>query len=90
MIYVSIKCSTPEERIELRDKLCYALSGSPAYINSEIVVGEELYDEDGNIVESKDNEVYLLIGNGNDYNMSMTIDSSNLKVDKLNSLVIPQ
>lgn len=38
MIVLNIKCETDEKTWELRNRMCEALAGSPAFINNEIAV----------------------------------------------------
>lgn len=38
MIVLNIKCRSAEEMPKLRDRMCEALVGSPAFINSEIAI----------------------------------------------------
>lgn len=63
-----------QESIDLfRDRLCASLTGSPAYQNSEILVGEG-HREDGD-----DFDIVLVVGKDNDQNVTININPDNLE-----------
>ena len=69
MIEIKIKCNDEEERDELRDRLCEALVGSPAYVDSEIAICDE--GDDGFI---------LVVGNPNAKNVAFELDGSSIEL----------
>ena len=66
-VAINIKCNSPEEMYELREKFHLGLVGSPAYINSEIVISD-----------LQDDAFTLIVGNGNDYDVDYDIHGKNL------------
>lgn len=67
MIILNIVCVNNAERDEIRDEFCEALVGSPAFINSEIMVSDD---------PKKDNVFSLILGENNGRNIEYNIDSS--------------
>lgn len=64
MVSINIKCSSPEEMHELRDKFCLSLMGSPAFIDNEIAV-----------CDLQDDAFTLIVGNSNDNNIDLDVNS---------------
>ena len=64
MLSINIKCKSPEEMHELRDKFYLALMGSPAFIDNEIA-----------ICDLQDDAFTLIIGNSNDNNIDLDVNN---------------
>ena len=68
MIVFNIQCDSEKEMTELRGQMCYALKGSPAFINSEIAVCDN------------DNTSFLLVvGHSNERDVDYTIEQKSIK-----------
>ena len=66
-VAINIKCTSPEEMTELRDKMHCGLVGSQAYVNSEIA-----------ICDLQDDAFTIIIGNSNDNDVDFDVHCKNL------------
>ena len=61
----------PGRKLEYR--LCEALVGSPAFVDSEIAVCDDV---------SNDSAFYLVVGKENERDIELEVDANHLKIDK--------
>lgn len=66
MIVLNIKCKEDEAAF-LRDRMCEALAGSPAFVNSEI-----------GVCDVSTSEFCLVIGHRNENDIEFDVEESNL------------
>ena len=71
MISVIVQCKDEKEKKELMETFHSGLKGSPSYIDSEILLGDN----------SKHHSFVLIVGNENDNNLSININSNNLIIN---------
>ena len=68
MIVLNIKCKNPEEMAKLRNRMCEALVGSPAFVNNEIAVCD---------FTDLDKAFSVFIGNSNDHDVEYDLIDAN-------------
>lgn len=73
MVSFRIVADTIEQAIERREEFYFALTGSPAYVNNEIILAD---GRDG------ENAIYLQVGYHNEYDKCYTIKDDNIIEDK--------
>lgn len=66
-VIIDIKCISPEEIVELREKIHRGLVGGPAYINSKIA-----------ICDLQDDAFTIIIGNNNANDVDFDVHCRNL------------
>ena len=71
MIVLNIKCENEEKMHKLRDRMCQALVGSPAFIESEIAVCDFV---------DVPNAFTIVVGNENDADIEFDLVESDFKV----------
>lgn len=75
MIVLNIMCDDVDEKCRFRDRLCEALVGSPAFINSEIAV-TDFTDLDKSL------EVFIGKPNGSDIEFDLVSGNFGLRYDE--------
>ena len=66
-VVFNIKCKSVEDMTALREKMHLGLVGSPAYVNSEIIISD-----------LQDDAFTLIVGNGNEHDVEYDMHSANI------------
>ena len=74
MISIKVNCNDSEKMIQVREKFHKALVGSPEYVDSSIAICDD--DKD-------DTVFYLALGNLNENNIQIEVDSNDLEIINL-------
>lgn len=70
MIVLNVKCKNHEEMVKMRDRMCEALVGSPAFLSNEIAICD---------FTDLDKAFSMFIGNSNEHDIEYDLVDADFK-----------